>query len=182
MDFPYMTMEHSQEAQDIKVMVQIMQLGIWSDGFGPRQSTGLTPRQAEAAVLERMGKLLNEDPTLSSTDTCPQKTLISMRLEIIAFLGALVQTSRGLEAVAEHPSLLCRLVCRISDEVDEMYRFRGGVSLRYVFSGWICENGLTFAVFPSSMVLSVSSTASLCSDLWIWPRSYLGFQVQRTNT
>lgn len=127
-DFPYVLLNLYQDLYAMRQMLQILRLSIWPATFGPRLSGQADQRKYETFLVNLLSKLLVNDPVLLPERLhWPRTEIIKMRVDIVHLLGAMTQSSYAVDVLADHPLFIARLVSRISDEVDEMYRFRAGV-------------------------------------------------------
>lgn len=140
-DFTLMMLNPSQPLQDIQRMVCLLCTGVFEDTFGPQVSNEAHQRQNESHILDAITRILVDVPDVSAEEQSEQRSKIAqMRKEILHFLGCLAGTERGSRLIIEHLVVLSRLVRRLSDELEEIYDFKGDVGNRLVLSTLLCMN------------------------------------------
>ena len=133
MDFPLILLNAAQPLQDIQRFVSMLCTSVFGDSFGPQLSNEVQQRQTESHILDGVTRLLIEVPDVSAEEPSSRRSkIVQLRKEVVQFLGCLAGTERGSKLIISHNSVLSRLVRRISDELDDVYDFKGEVKCRYV--------------------------------------------------
>ena len=123
----------TQPLQDIQRFVSMLCTSVFGDSFGPQLSNEAQQRQNESHILDVVTRLLVEVPDVSAEEPGSRRSkIVQLRKEVVHFLGCLVGTERGSKLIIGHNSALSRLVRRISDELDDVYDFKGDVRSRYL--------------------------------------------------
>jgi len=134
-DFPFILLNAAQPLQDIQRFVSMLCTSVFGDSFGPQLSSEVQQQQNESHILDVVTRLLVEVPDVSAEEPGSHRSkIVQLRKEVIHFLGCLTGTERGSNLIISHNSALSRLVRRISDELDDVYDYKGDVRSRYVLS------------------------------------------------
>lgn len=127
-DFPFILLSAAQPLQDIQRFVSMLCTSVFGDSFGPQLSNEAEQRQNESHILDGVTRLLIEVPDVSAEEPGSRRSkIVQLRKEVVHFLGCLVGTERGSKLLISHNSALSRLVRRVSDELDDIYDFKGDV-------------------------------------------------------
>lgn len=133
-DFVLMMLNPSQLLDDIQCMTSMLCVSVFGDSFGPQVSSEANQRQNESHILDAVSRLLVEVPEVNASEQATRRSkVIALRKELLQFLGCLLATQTGSKLLVNHPTILSRLVRRISDELEELYNFRGDVGSRLVW-------------------------------------------------
>ena len=123
-----MMLNPCQPLDDILRMTSMLCVSVFGDSFGPQVSNEANQHQNESHILDAASRLLIEVPEVNTR----RSKVITLRKELLQFLGCLLATQVGSRLLVNHPTALSRLVRRISDELEELYDFRGDVGSRWV--------------------------------------------------
>ena len=128
-----MMLNPSQPLNDILSMTSMLCTSVFGDSFGPQVSNETNQHQNESHILDAVSRLLLEVPEVSTSEQATRRSkVITLRKELLQFLGCLLATQAGSRLLVNHPTALSRLARRISDELEEVYDFRGDVDSRLV--------------------------------------------------
>ena len=132
-DFAIILLNAAQPLQDIQRFVSMLCTSVFWDSFGPQLSNEARQRQNESHILDAVTRLLVEVPDVSAEEPGSRRSkIVQLRKEVVYFLGCLVGTERGSKLIISHNSALSKLVRRISDELDDVYDFKGDVRSRCI--------------------------------------------------
>ena len=126
-NFILMTLNCSQPIQDITLSLDLLMTSIRRDSFGPILDTEENQRANEAYIVDRAASLLSEQLLVDEgRESYVPFEICDMRLQVIAFLSAVAfgnaacATTHGSFVIADHPTVLARLVRAMHDEVDAL--------------------------------------------------------------
>ena len=128
-----MMLNPSQPLDDILRMTSMLCTSVFGDSFGPQVSNEASQRQNDSHILDAASRLLIEVPEVNAGEQATRRSkVIALRKGLLQFLGCLLAMQTGSRLLVDHPTALSRLVRRISDELEEVYDFRGDVDSRLV--------------------------------------------------
>ena len=129
-DFILMTLNCSQPIEDIVLSLNILMTSIRRDSFGPILDTEQDQRANESYIVDRAANLLSEGLLVDEgREPYTAFEICNMRLEVLAFLTAVAfghvacATTQGSSVIADHPTVLARLVRAMHDELDALYSY-----------------------------------------------------------
>ncbi|KAF4171437.1 hypothetical protein CNMCM8694_002657 [Aspergillus lentulus] len=129
-DFVLMMLNCSQPIRDITLMLNLLSTSIRAESFGSVQETQQDQLANENYIVDRVANLLSEtpqpdegQPPYTAADIC------GMRLQAMYFLISVVfnpvapASEHGSSVIAQHPTVLARMIRAMHDELDALYTY-----------------------------------------------------------
>ncbi|GAQ11102.1 hypothetical protein ALT_8423 [Aspergillus lentulus] len=129
-DFVLMMLNCSQPIRDITLMLNLLSTSIRAESFGSVQETQQDQLANENYIVDRVANLLSEtpqpdegQPPYTAADIC------GMRLQAMYFLTSVVfnpvapASEHGSSVIAQHPTVLARMIRAMHDELDALYTY-----------------------------------------------------------
>ncbi|EYE99628.1 putative DNA repair protein Rad26 [Aspergillus ruber CBS 135680] len=129
-DFILMMLNCSQPIQDIILTLDLLITSIRDDTFGPIRATEADQIANENYIVDRVANLLSEMPQVDEGQEAYTKMEIcNMRQEALSLLMAIAfppmspGNEHGSAVIANHPTVLARLIRAMHDELDSLYSY-----------------------------------------------------------
>lgn len=129
-DFILMMLNCSQPIQDIIITLDLLITSIRDDSFGPIRETEADQIANENYIVDRVANLLSEMPQVDEGQEAYTKMEIcNMRQEALSLLMAIAfppmspGNEHGSSVIANHPTVLARLIRAMHDELDSLYSY-----------------------------------------------------------
>lgn len=130
-DFVLLMLSTNQLQVDYDLILRLVSTSVMRDNFGALP--GGEQQQLQAGwIIDRLTYPLTEHPLEPmSMEKFDFHILGQMRLKILWLLIRITDSAYACRALLAHPHAIGRLVCLISDEIDELYDFYTENNLRF---------------------------------------------------
>lgn len=129
-DFILMMLNCSQPIQDINLTLNLLITSIRDDSFGPIRETEPDQIANENYIVDRVANLLSEMPQVDEgQEPYTKMEICNMRQEALSLLTAIAfpltdpGNEHGSSVIANHPTVLARLIRAMHDELDALYSY-----------------------------------------------------------
>ncbi|KAF7173242.1 hypothetical protein CNMCM6106_007346 [Aspergillus hiratsukae] len=129
-DFVLMMLNCSQPIRDITLMLNLLSTSIRAESFGSVQETPQDQLANENYIVDRVANLLSEtpqpdegQPPYTATDICGMRLQAMYFLTSVAFNPVAPASEHGSSVIAQHPTVLARMIRAMHDELDALYTY-----------------------------------------------------------
>ncbi|KAH1487928.1 hypothetical protein LV164_000516 [Aspergillus fumigatus] len=129
-DFVLMMLNCSQPIRDITLMLNLLSTSIRAESFGSVQETQQDQLANENYIVDRVANLLSEtpqpdegQPPYTAADICSMRLQAMYFLTSVAFNPVAPASEHGSSVIAQHPTVLARMIRAMHDELDALYTY-----------------------------------------------------------
>lgn len=129
-DFVLMMLNCSQPIRDITLMLNLLSTSIRAESFGSVQETPQDQLANENYIVDRVANLLSEtpqpdegQPPYTAADICGMRLQAMYFLTSVAFNPVAPASEHGSSVIAQHPTVLARMIRAMHDELDALYTY-----------------------------------------------------------
>jgi hypothetical protein len=129
-DFVLMMLNCSQPIRDITLMLNLLSTSIRAESFGSVQETQQDQLANENYIVDRVANLLSEtpqpdegQPPYTAADICGMRLQAMYFLTSVAFNPVAPASEHGSSVIAQHPTVLARMIRAMHDELDALYTY-----------------------------------------------------------
>jgi hypothetical protein len=129
-DFVLMMLNCSQPIRDITLMLNLLSTSIRAESFGSVQETQQDQLANENYIVDRVANLLSEtpqpdegQPPYTAADICGMRLQAMYFLTSVAFNPVAPANAHGSSVIAQHPTVLARMIRAMHDELDALYKY-----------------------------------------------------------